>query len=342
MVPTWFIVGVSSPLRWLLFLPCLPSTQTNFQYQAYPYADGSIVNLAAPGGHAADFNGDGLADVLAVGANYVCSGSGSGETCNKQNQITLSLNSSGGLQTPVALNVFATQPVPNPNLWLPAIGDFNGDGKLDIAVLSSDGALSILYGNGDGTFAAPVTSNLAAGTYTSLVEADFDANGTPDLAALNQNGQLVMLFNDGTGSFTTQTVTLDPASSSYTVNTLTVGDFNGDGRPDLAWAEESNQGVSYGPTPVMSALNTAKGVFSAKQEVGQSSNGFAEIVAADLDLDGKTDLILWTAELDGCCSGFPQTLLLLKRRWHLYQPGAGNARQCVQRCGGGYQRRRQS
>jgi phage tail tube protein FII len=141
------------------------------------------------------------------------------------------------------------------------------------------------------------------------VAADFDANGTQDLAALNQNGQLVMLFNDGKGSFTMQAVTLDTPAGGATAMTLTAGDFNGDGRPDLAWVEEPYNGVSYAASPVYSALNTAKGVFSAKQQVGAGHvGGFAEIVSADLDLDGKTDLIIWTAELDGCCAGFPETL----------------------------------
>jgi len=280
-------------------------TQTNFQYQAYPAPNNGSVSFATLNGHLADFNGDGLADLLEPSYTDCSSG-----TCKPGYGLYLALNNgSGGFEAAQQLNVFGTQTPAYSDPWYITIGDFNGDGKLDIAALHGSGLMSILYGNGNGTFAAPVISNLAAGTYTSIVEADFDGNGTQDLAALSQNGQLVMLFNDGKGNFTSQTVALDTPSAAYETNTLTVGDFNGDGRPDLAWAEEPSQGVSDGPTPIVSALNTGKGVFSGKQTVGNSpAGGFGEISAADLDLDGKTDLIVWTAELDGCCSGFPQTL----------------------------------
>ena len=277
-------------------------TQTNFQYQAYATPNGSGGDLVVSRGHVADFNGDGFADVLSPSGADCSSG-----TCKSAYGLTLYLNNgSGGLEAGRTINVFGAQTPAYSQPYYVTFGDFNGDGKLDIAALHGSGLMSILYGNGDGTFAAPVISQLASGTYTSFVEADFDANGTQDLAALNQNGQLVMMFNNGKGSFTQQTVTLDTPPSGYTTVGLEVGDFNGDGRPDLAWAEELNE-VSYGPSPIMSALNTAKGVFSVKKQVGQSSGGFPHITAADLDLDGKTDLIIWTAELDGCCSGFPQT-----------------------------------
>jgi len=256
-------------------------------------------------GHVADFNGDGLADV--VQASYEVCSSGN---CQTGYGRTIYLNNgSGGLDARNPLNVFGAETPAYSQAWFQAIGDFNGNGKLDIAVLHGSGPMSILYGNRDGTVAAPTLSNLPSGNYSSLVAADFDANGTQDLAALNQNGQLVMLFNDGKGNFTSQTVTLDTPPGGATTTNLTVGDFNGDDRPDLAWVEQPSNGVSYAASPVMSALNTANGIFRDKQQVGAGTiGGFAEIVAADLDLDGKTDLIIWTAELDGCCTGFPQTL----------------------------------
>ncbi|MGA2352621.1 MAG: FG-GAP-like repeat-containing protein [Terracidiphilus sp.] len=280
-------------------------TQTNFSYQAYPTPDAGGGPLVVSRGHVADFNGDGFADVVQA-SNYVCSNG----TCQTGYGLTIYLNNgSGGLDAGQALNVFGAETPAYSQPFFQAIGDFNGDGKLDIAVLHGSGLMSILYGNGDGTFAAPVLSNLPSGNYSSLVAADFDVNGTQDLAALNQNGQLVLLLNDGKGNFTSQTVTLDTPPGGATAMNLTVGDFNGDGRPDLAWAEEPSDGVSRAATPVMSALNTSTGVFSDKQQVGTSTvGGFVEIVSADLDLDGKSDLIIWTSELDGCCSGFPQTL----------------------------------
>ncbi|MGA8108630.1 MAG: FG-GAP-like repeat-containing protein [Acidobacteriaceae bacterium] len=294
----WLTVAVAA----LFALPAF--TQTDFQYQSYPTPNNGSVSLVTLNGHVADFNGDGLADLLE--ASYQDCSSG---TCKPGYGLYLQMNNgSGGLESAQQLNVFGTQAPAYSASWYITVGDFNGDGNLDIAALHASGLMSVLYGHGDGTFAAPVISFLPAGTYTSLVEADFDANGTQDLAALNQNGQLVVLFNDGKGNFTPQIVTLDTPSSAYTTEDLTVGDFNGDGRPDLAWAEEAND-LRDDTSPIMAALNTGKGVFSTKQQVGTSpTNGFPRIVSADLDLDGKSDLIVWTAELDGCCSGYPQTL----------------------------------
>jgi hypothetical protein len=180
-------------------------TQANFSYQAYPTPDASGGPLVGLRGHVADFNGDGLADV--VQASYENCSSG---TCQTRYGLTIYLNDgSGGLDAGHPVNVFGAEAPAYSQPWFLTIGDFNGDGKLDIAVLHGSGLMSILYGNGDGTFAAPALSNLPSGNYTSLVAADFDANGTEDLAALNQNGQLVTLFNDGKGNFTSQTVTLD-------------------------------------------------------------------------------------------------------------------------------------
>src|SRR4051812_44739243 len=63
-------------------------------------------------------------------------------------------------------------------------GDFNGDGKLDVAVANAaNGSVSVLAGNGAGTFGAAITTALAAGAdVESLVAGDFDADGKLDLA----------------------------------------------------------------------------------------------------------------------------------------------------------------
>lgn len=294
MCRSWLIAAAAA----FVALPAF--TQTDFQYQAYPTPDADGGPLVVSRGHVADFNGDGLADV--VQASYENCSSGN---CQTGYALTIYLNNgSGGLDAGQILNVFGTNPPAYTQPWFLTIGDFNGDGKLDIAALHGSGLLSILYEN-----AAPVLMNLPSGNYSSLVGADFDVNGTMDLATLNQNGQLVMLFINRKGAFTSQTFTLDTPADGATTIKLTVGDFNGDGRPDLAWGEEPPTGFSYDPTPAMIALNTATGVFSDKQQVGISPlGGFPAIVAADLDLDGKTDLIIFTTERDSCCSGFPQTL----------------------------------
>lgn len=283
-------------------------SQTNFQYQPYTTPSNNGVALAAPFSHLADFNGDGYADVLAVSTS-TCTGS----TCNATSSLYLYMNDgSGNLKPPVKL---AATPMGGSFLDVEqqvVVSDFNGDGKLDIAVLGN-GSITMLYGKGDGTFQAPVTINLpetGSDAYNSLVEADFDVNNTQDLAALTYGGNLVMLFNNGKGSFTEKTVPIDTTAAGAQTTSLTVGDFNADGRPDIAWVEQNS--ASGSTDYIESALNTGTGVFSAKHPAGGlegSSYNLAYVTSADLDLDGKSDLIAWTTQIiEDCCSSMPVML----------------------------------
>jgi hypothetical protein len=82
-----------------------------------------------------------------------------------------------------------------------AVGDFNGDGKLDLAVAKPSSTVSVLLGNGDGTFQAALNYN--AGTNpTSVAVGDF--NGSPDLVVTNDNdaaGTVSVLIAIGDGGF---------------------------------------------------------------------------------------------------------------------------------------------
>jgi hypothetical protein len=108
-----------------------------------------------------------------------------------------------------------------------AVGDFNGDGKLDLAVAYGQG-IAILLGNGDGTLQAAVDYPLY--TATGIVARDFNGDGNVDLAISGLNG-VSMMLGRGDGTFEIQPMSFIP---SLGAQDAVAGDFNGDGKLDLA------------------------------------------------------------------------------------------------------------
>jgi uncharacterized protein (TIGR03437 family) len=163
--------------------------------------------------------------------------------------------------------------------------DFNQDGILDLAVtvahVSGPGSIMVFPGKGDGTFLAP-TSIPAPGSLWSLVTGDFNKDGHTDLAAVNSGtsqttDQVVVFLGQGDGTFD------PPKTYNAGVGSLVVGDFNGDGIDDIAVANS---------TGINLLLGKADGTFTPGANIPfPSGSGVESLVAADLNRDGKLDLV---------------------------------------------------
>jgi MBG domain (YGX type)/Bacterial Ig-like domain (group 3)/FG-GAP-like repeat len=164
-----------------------------------------------------------------------------------------------------------------------AVGDFDGDSTLDIAIANMDSnSVTILLGNGDGTFiAAP---SLATGSYPyGLVTGDFNGDGKLDLAvACNGSNSVNIFLGNGNGTFTAGT----SVSVAKSPQGIAVGDFNGDGKLDLA---VTTWGVSPTNNSVAILLGNGNGTFTAAASpaTGSAPQG---ITVGDFNGDGKLDL----------------------------------------------------
>jgi FG-GAP-like repeat len=184
-----------------------------------------------------------------------------------------------------------------------AVGDFNGDGRLDVAVAigafnAANGRVAVLRGNGDGTLQLPVYHTVAIPA-NSIAVGDFNNDNKPDIAAIgntNNNGTNTVAILTNTGNnFTEHSF---PAATFFTANglgpdadfiqDLVAGDFNGDGRIDLAYVDSCAQcDVSSEQLFILS--NTTSG-WQAKQPFG--GTGSESVAAADIDGDGITDFVI--------------------------------------------------
>ena len=179
-----------------------------------------------------------------------------------------------------------------------AVADFNGDGKVDLAVADAgarvDGRLSILLGNGDGSFQAPVsykTGRAGATEPGSVAVGDFNQDGKLDIAVSDIMSGINIFLGNGDGTFQPRIFTSGPQQPLD----IETGDFNGDGKLDLVFGVES---ITTGILGV--ELGNGDGTFAPEVDYRVPANP-GDFKISDLNSDGNLDLVM--------ASGFDVTIL---------------------------------
>ncbi len=242
-------ISLFLPLILLLPAALLAQSRVDF-FPATSYAGQGNIYFA-------DFNGDGKLDILTGdGTTQLGNGNGTFTTGVKLTDSTI------------------------------AVGDFNGDGKSD--VLEQDfenGTPTLQLGNGDGTFQPPLTTDLAPGL-TSVVAVDLNGDGMTDVVQLLSDQTSLTVFLSIGGGIFAQGVSY--SSHSPSGGFLLGGDFNNDGKPDLALLST----VAYNvPGQVVVLLGNVDGTLNAaisSSTVGSPTPG----ALGDFNGDGKMDIIV--------------------------------------------------
>ena len=162
-----------------------------------------------------------------------------------------------------------------------AVADVNDDGKPDLVLAECDyDSVSVLLGNGDGTFQTAVLYGSGGPYPSSVAVADVNGDGKPDIVVANySNGTVGVLLGNGDGTFQTAVTYGDPAAYS-----VAVADVNGDGKLDLLTAnEDGNVGV---------LLGNGDGTFQTAATYGSGGTRPISVAVADVNGDGNPDVLV--------------------------------------------------
>jgi uncharacterized protein (TIGR03437 family) len=243
----------------------------------------------------ADFNGDGNADLVFMGFS----------------QLTVMLgNGDGAFQAPIQT------PLSIPFLWM-AVGDFNNDGKIDVALIGQMGFrfqtlnVSTYLGIGDGTFSAPLSSGsvgtpYAPGFAANLAVGDVNRDGILDLI-----GDGIVALGNGDGTF--MPFVMLEINCTGGVD-FALADFNGDGNPDLVvLITQLNVLTNIYSAMAWVCLGNGKGTFPGGLDFyttqTETASGTTQLPAymvttGDFNGDGRTDVLVSSHNAPGSFPNF--------------------------------------
>jgi len=258
---------------------------------AYPSGGNQAVSVAV-----ADVNGDGKLDLIV--ANYC----GNSSTCpNAEGSVGVLLgNGDGTFQAAVVYDSGGV------NATSLAVADVNGDGIPDLVVANScadsscaNGSVSVLPGNGNGTFRPAVAYDSGGSEADSVAVADVNGDGTPDLVVLNScasagscetgDGSVGVLLGNGSGTFQSARA-FD--SGGVNATSVAVADVNGDGKLDVVVSQCAGPSFGCIPGEVGVLLGNGDGTFRTAVNYSSGADFPSSVAVADVNGDGKLDLLV--------------------------------------------------
>lgn len=246
-------------------------------YAPTSWSDGIVVHWSVALG---DMNGDGVLDIVTTGGG----------------DVGLLLSNGDGTFTTSFLVQSST------NYQSIALGDFDGDGHLDVACRESPSGIDVFLGDGGGGLVMPPWSEEVA--TTEIAAADMDGDGNDDLVIRRAGGAplegwVQVLLSDGQGGFVLQLGTQLGVPGRY----LAVGDFNGDGLPDVV----VGRGSYLDPEDAVTVLTgDGFGRFAAASVLATGSYP-NDVAVADIDGDGRLDILTANYADDSVSVLFNQT-----------------------------------
>ncbi|MBN8556042.1 MAG: VCBS repeat-containing protein [Deltaproteobacteria bacterium] len=215
---------------------------------------------ATPGGNdAADFNGDGILDLVAANTG--------------SNTVSVMLSNSAGTYGSPTTYTVGTAPA------MVTTGDLRGIGRKDIVSADyTSGTASILLSNGDGTFKTRTTVALGTGI-RKVILADMNNDGKLDLMGSGDNANLAIALGNGDGTFKTATTATISAAGNYE---LAAVDMNNDGKLDIVSTSTSTNQISL-------LIGNGDGTFQNRTTIGLAFTARG-LAVADYNADGMMDI----------------------------------------------------